>query len=104
MSVHKLSPDAVHAALKDLPEWQIESDKLHRTFRFADFKTAFQFMTLCAERAEELDHHPEWFNVYSTVTVQLVTHSVQGISELDFELARSMNAFAAPLLKSKRLT
>ncbi|MCR9143528.1 MAG: 4a-hydroxytetrahydrobiopterin dehydratase [bacterium] len=97
MSIQKLDPQALAAALQDLPDWRIENEKLHREFRFADFKTAFAFMTRCAEKAEELNHHPEWFNVYNKVIVDLTTHDAGGISQSDFDLARSMNAFAAEL-------
>ncbi|MEQ9362824.1 MAG: 4a-hydroxytetrahydrobiopterin dehydratase [Leptospirales bacterium] len=96
MSVQKLNEDALTAALKELPGWEIRNEKLHREFRFEDFQTAFQFMTRCAERAEELNHHPEWFNVYNKVVVDLTTHDAGGISESDFALARSMNQYADP--------
>lgn len=94
MNIKKLDPTAIETGLKNLSDWQVKNEKLHREYKFADFKTAFQFMTLCAQRAEELDHHPEWFNVYNKVIVDLTTHDAQGISESDFILARSMNEFA----------
>ncbi|MCW5760362.1 MAG: 4a-hydroxytetrahydrobiopterin dehydratase, partial [Phenylobacterium sp.] len=65
------------AALKDLPGWsrlEGERDAIQRTFRFKDFNAAFGFMTRVAIRAEQLDHHPEWFNVYNRVEVTLATH------------------------------
>ncbi|RYF96661.1 MAG: 4a-hydroxytetrahydrobiopterin dehydratase, partial [Caulobacteraceae bacterium] len=66
----------------------------HRTFRFADFNTAFGFMTRVAIRAEQLDHHPEWFNVYNRVEVTLTTHDADGVTELDVALAGFMNQAA----------
>ncbi|MDE8601423.1 4a-hydroxytetrahydrobiopterin dehydratase [Marinomonas sp. RSW2] len=75
--------------------WLIEDEKLTRTFKFKDFQHAFGFMSMCAIYAEKKDHHPEWFNVYSTVKIQLTTHDVSGISHKDFDLAKQMEAFAS---------
>lgn len=75
--------------------WRIEDGKLHREFRFADFVQAFGFMSGCALVAERLNHHPEWFNVYNRVRVDLTTHDAGGITSLDFELAAAMNSLAA---------
>lgn len=79
----------------ELPGWSLVAGKLHREFRFSDFARAFAFMTEAALHAEKLDHHPEWSNVYSRIVVDLVTHDARGITELDFELARRMNAIAS---------
>lgn len=89
-----LSPAEIEARLAALPEWTLANGKLHRAFRFADFPRAFAFMSAAALHAEKLDHHPEWSNVYDRVVVDLVTHDAKGITELDFELARRMNALA----------
>ena len=83
-----LGDDEVHARLQGLPGWELESGKLHKRFVFKDFTTAFAFMTDVAREAEALDHHPEWFNVYNRVDVDLVTHDPPGITALDFELAQ----------------
>lgn len=91
----KLEPSEVEARLAELGGWCVENGKLHREFRFADFNAAFAFMTRAALVAEQLDHHPEWFNVYSTVRVDLTTHDAGGISSLDFELAQRMDEFAS---------
>ena len=84
------------AALAELSGWSEvdRRDAIQKTFRFADFNNAFGFMTRVALVAEQLNHHPEWFNVYSTVRVDLTTHDAGGLSSLDFELAAQMNAFA----------
>lgn len=74
--------------------WALASGKLQRTFQFADFVTAFAFMTRCALIAERMNHHPEWYNVYRTVRVELTTHDADGLTSLDFELARAMNLAA----------
>jgi 4a-hydroxytetrahydrobiopterin dehydratase len=88
----KLTDAEVAAALRGLSGWRVESGKLHREFRFADFSEAFGFMTRAALAAESLNHHPEWFNVWSRVVVDLQTHDAGGLTELDFELARRLNA------------
>ena len=89
-----LSKSELHTALETLPGWELREAKLHRTFRFADFNEAFGFMTRAALVAEKMDHHPEWSNVYATVTVDLVTHDADGITSLDVRLAGAMNAIA----------
>lgn len=89
--------DAVRlqAALIELPQWRLESGKLYRELRLPDFVTAFALMTRVALHAERLNHHPEWFNVYGTLRVWLCTHDAAGITELDLELARQVDAAAA---------
>lgn len=85
------------AALAQLPGWRrAEGDReaIARTFRFADFNIAFAFMTRVAIRAEQLDHHPEWFNVYNRVEVLLTTHDADGVTELDLTMARFMDEAA----------
>jgi len=90
----KLSPDEVAARLAKLPRWKLDGDKLHRTYRFADFNAAFGFMARVALVAETLNHHPEWSNVYDRVVVHLTTHDAGGLTELDFRLAGKMDEFA----------
>jgi len=74
-------------------QWVIKNDKLCKTFKFKSFIRAFGWMTQIAIWAEKLKHHPEWFNVYNKVEVELTTHDADGISELDFELAEKMELF-----------
>ena len=69
-------------------------DALTRTYRFGSFVEAFGWMTRCALWAEKLNHHPEWSNVYATVTVTLTTHDAGGLSTLDVKLAQKMDALA----------
>jgi 4a-hydroxytetrahydrobiopterin dehydratase len=85
------------AALADLPGWaQAEGrDAIVRTFKFKDFNAAFGWMTRVALKAEVLDHHPEWFNVYNRVEVVLATHDADGVTELDVRLAKFMDEAAA---------
>ncbi|MBC7155790.1 MAG: 4a-hydroxytetrahydrobiopterin dehydratase [Rhodobacteraceae bacterium] len=70
-------------------------DAITRTFTFANFVDAFGFMTRAALWAEKWNHHPEWSNVYKTVTVTLTSHDVKGLSHRDITLARKMNDLAA---------
>ena len=74
--------------------WSLVDGKLNKTFSFSDFITAFSFMNRCALVAEKMNHHPEWFNVYGTVRVDLTTHDAGGITDLDFALARVMEEAA----------
>ena len=89
-----LDDTAIARALDTLEGWTLDEGKLLREFRFASFGEAFGFMSRAALVAEKLDHDPEWFNVYSTVRVHLTTHDAGGLTELDLELARAMNAIA----------
>lgn len=89
-----LDPAALDAALEGLSHWSLDDGKLFRELRFADFNEAFGFMTRVALVAEKLDHHPEWSNVYATVRIHLTTHDAGGISELDLEVARAIDALA----------
>lgn len=68
---------------------------LRKDFSFKDFKEAFSFMTAVASKAEEMGHHPEWFNVYNQVHVELTTHDEGGVTEKDFLMAEFMNKFSA---------
>lgn len=93
--VQKIEEDAVKERLGELTGWALEDGKLTREFQFANFVEAFGFMTRAAIEAEKADHHPEWFNVYKKVKVQLTTHECSGISERDFKLAKVMNKLAS---------
>ena len=95
----RLSDDERAAALAELDGWELTADReaIRKLFTFRSFKQAFGFMTQCAMRAEQLDHHPEWFNVYNKVDVTLATHTVDGLTELDVKLATFMDKTAASL-------
>jgi len=92
----KLDEKARETALADLSAWQLVEgrDAITRTYKFANFNEAFAFMTRCALKAEKMDHHPEWFNVYNRVVVTLTTHDCDGLSDLDVKLAKFMDAAA----------
>lgn len=95
MSIAGASDGEIAAFLLAHPRWTRVGDKLHREFRFATFVQAFGFMSQSALIAERSDHHPEWFNVYNRVVVDLTTHDAKGISKRDFALAEAMDALAA---------
>ena len=84
----KLADADVTQRLAALPAWTVKDGKLHRELTFPDFTQAFAFMTDVAREADALDHHPEWFNVYNRVVIDLATHDAGGVTTLDFELAR----------------
>jgi 4a-hydroxytetrahydrobiopterin dehydratase len=85
----------VQKRLAELPGWTFKDGKLHREYKFADFVEAFSFMSACALCAERADHHPEWFNVWNRVVVDLATHDAGGITDKDFALASKMEKLAA---------
>ena len=98
MKIQKLTSNELEESLANLNRekpisWHLEDEKLTKIFKFTDFNLAFGFMTMCAIYAEKVNHHPEWFNVYGTVKVQLTTHHVSGITYKDFELADKMDSF-----------
>lgn len=94
MSTIKLSDAEISTLLEGLSDWKIENGKLHKEFQFDSFVEAFGFMARVALIAESMNHHPEWFNVYNRVTIDLATHDVGGISALDFELAQKVDALS----------
>ena len=97
MKNEKLEPVAISAAMKEAEGWSLASDgaSISRSFKFASFVQAFGFMAEGALAAEKLNHHPEWFNVYSRVDVTLRTHDAGGLTELDFRLAKALDKAAA---------
>lgn len=95
MAIAKLEDDEIRRRLDALAGWTLAADKLHREYRFADFVEAFGFMAGAALVAERMNHHPEWFNVWATVRVDLTTHDAGGITARDFALAEAMERLAA---------
>ena len=74
-----------------IPGWEILNSRLRKTFQFQNFIEAFGFMTKVAIISESICHHPEWKNIYSEVTIDLTTHELSGISNLDLKLAKSID-------------
>lgn len=92
--VEKLSDAMRTEALAGLDGWRLVEgrDAISRGFQFADFNAAFGFMTRIALKAEQMDHHPEWSNVYNRVEITLSTHDAGGVSQKDIDLARFIDA------------
>jgi len=92
----KLTGDARDAAIGDLAGWaEVPGrDAIIKTFTFKDFNAAFGFMTRAALKAEKMDHHPEWYNIYNRVEVTLATHDAGGVTQKDIDLAAFMDKVA----------
>jgi len=88
----KLSKLEIDEELKKITGWSVKNDKLHKEFQFNNFNQAFGFMTRAAMEIEKMNHHPEWFNVYNRITVDLTTHDAGGITNNDVSLARILNS------------
>jgi len=88
-----LDPDSRERAVRGLAHWQLVAgrDAIRRVFKFKNFNQAWGFMNRAALIAEQMNHHPEWLNVYNTVDVTLSTHSVGGLTALDVALAAKMD-------------
>lgn len=82
----------IEEAIKELPEWTIKNGKLHAEFIFSDFVEAFGFMVKAALHIEKINHHPEWFNVYNKISIDLKTHDTNGITQNDIKLARVLSS------------
>ena len=93
----KLSDSKIQSALKDLQGWTVVNGKLHREYKFPDFVHAFGFMATAAIAIEAMNHHPEWFNVWNRVTIDLSTHDAGGITSKDVDLARKLEQLAKKL-------
>jgi len=83
----------IEAALQTLPNWILEEDSISKSFIFKDFSEAFAFMTRVALAAEQMNHHPEWVNIYHKVHINLTDHEAGGVSEKDILLAHKIESF-----------
>ena len=92
MGLSQLPNEEIQKELKNLSGWALVDEKLHKEFQFDDFNQAFGFMTRAAMHIEKLNHHPEWFNVYNKLTIDLMTHDAGGITENDINLAKTLNS------------
>ena len=93
--IDKATDEQIQEFISQFSCWSVENNKLHCEYVFGGFVQAFGFMTEVALIAERTDHHPEWFNVYKKVVVDLATHEAGGITERDFNLAKSMEEISA---------
>ena len=96
MESNGLSQEEISMRLEELNDacelpWCVEGDYLKKRFAFKSFNAAFGFMTRVAIKAEKVDHHPEWANVYGRVDVALTTHDAEGLTEQDFSMATFMD-------------
>lgn len=95
---NKLASEEIVQALGTLPGWVLNQDsKLEKTYTLGSFAQAISLINALAPHADELDHHPELFNVYNTVRIELVTHDADGITPDDVELARRIDLEATAL-------
>lgn len=93
----KLNMQERESALAEIEgwDWDVKRDAIARSYTFRDFSEAFAFMTRVALAAEQVDHHPEWSNVYNKVYILLTTHDAGGLTRRDIELAKRIDAFAS---------
>jgi 4a-hydroxytetrahydrobiopterin dehydratase len=94
MALAKLTDEQIKKELTSLVGWSVVNGKLHKDFVFENFIEAFGFMSRAAIHVEKMNHHPEWFNVYNKIKVDLVTHDAGGITQNDINLARTLNSLA----------
>ncbi|MGB5271954.1 MAG: 4a-hydroxytetrahydrobiopterin dehydratase [Eudoraea sp.] len=88
--MQKLSEEEITKKLKEFPGWEYKDAAIERTYKFSNFKEAFSTMTRIAFECEAQNHHPDWSNVYNSLNIRLNTHDVGGITNNDFELAKSI--------------
>ena len=90
-----LTPEEIDAVVAAHPGWERDGDGLRLSYRFADFVTAFGFMSRVALVAERLFHHPEWSNVYGSVDIRITDHEAGGISTTDREFIERVDALGS---------
>ncbi|MEX2349645.1 MAG: 4a-hydroxytetrahydrobiopterin dehydratase [Flavobacteriaceae bacterium] len=88
----KLTEDQIQEHLSGIDNWEYSDDAIHTTIEFNDFKDCFAVMTRIAFEAEGMGHHPDWNNVYNTLSITLSTHDAGGLTEKDFKLAKIIDA------------
>jgi len=88
----KLSEKEISDKLQDLDGWEFQENALQTKFEFENFKETFSIMTRIAFEAEAQQHHPEWTNVYNTLSISLSTHDAGGVTEKDFQIAKAIES------------
>jgi 4a-hydroxytetrahydrobiopterin dehydratase len=88
----RLTNDEIRTRLARVPRWKQDGDKIRREWKLADFAACFAFMTRIAAIAERREHHPDWSNSYSKLTIELTSHDVGGLSRRDFDMAEEIDA------------
>jgi len=91
MNKEKLTSQELEQGLKKIAGWSLSDDHLFREYKFKDFKRAFSAMSIGAMISEKLNHHPDWTNVYNTLTIRLSTHDAGGITRLDLKWAEQFD-------------
>jgi 4a-hydroxytetrahydrobiopterin dehydratase len=91
MPVAKLNEKEISTVLQELNGWEFNNNGLEKQFKFGSFSSAMTFINKLAEEAEEMHHHPDWSNSYTLLNVRLTTHSINGLSNLDIELAKRID-------------
>ena len=87
----KLTDFEIKKKLESLQDWDFYENALHTDFEFDNFKDCMSAMNRIAFECEALNHHPVWTNVYNTLDIKLTTHDANGVTELDFKLAKAIN-------------
>ena len=88
----KLTEEQIQTEIEKLSKWLVVNGKLHKDIEFSSFNEAFGFMTRASMEIEKMNHHPEWFNVYNKLTIDLMTHDAGGITENDINLAKILDS------------
>lgn len=91
MPLEKLNTEELQAALKILNTWKLRSGCIEKQFHFQSFEIAMEFINLVALEAKQMNHHPDWCNSYTSVEIRLRTHSIDGLSNFDIELAKRID-------------
>ena len=92
MTLLKLTEEQIQTEIEKLSKWSVVDGKLHKDIKFSSFNEAFCFMTKASMEIEKMNHHPEWFNVYNKLTIDLMTHDAGGITENDINLAKILDS------------
>ncbi|WP_347926261.1 4a-hydroxytetrahydrobiopterin dehydratase [Pontimicrobium sp. SW4] len=92
----KLTPDQIEQYMLRFPDWEYYDNAIHAEFEFENFKDCFSAMSRIAFECEALNHHPNWSNVYNVLTISLFTHSANGLTKIDFELAEAIESIVEP--------
>lgn len=90
-----MSENEITEKLKEFEGWEYENNVIHTSLEFDNFKDTFSVMTRIAFEAEKMDHHPDWANVYNTLSISLNTHSADGVTEKDFQLAKIIDVLVS---------
>lgn len=92
----RLTPDEIEQRMLRFPDWEYYEDAIHAEFEFENFKDCFSAMNRIAFECEALNHHPNWSNVYNVLTISLSTHSANGVTRKDFDLAEAIENIVEP--------